>query len=141
MNECCELASCPMIKFLSDALLVALGAYFVYVFGLMAGKQLLRKKSLHDVADVFAEEAKAWAHHTFEASATALDWHKRSVYHLSAHADYVEARYPETWKKMKPYWDLYRCNPLGITESAYIQTGRKEFVRALYLIADILREA
>ena len=141
MNGECENVIWPIIKYVSEIVLLIIGGFVAYIFGVRAGRQLRRKKSIHDVADVFAKEAGAWAEHTFDVSSTFTNWHRRSVYRLASHADYVEQCYPKQWNKVKPFWDFYRCYPNGIQPAAYIDKKRNDFVRALYKIADALREA
>jgi hypothetical protein len=141
MNEICQKLIAEFFRDIFAIILTVFAAFVAYFLGIRAGRQLRRKKSVHDVADIFASEAGKWAEQSFRDDAIFRTWHNASIGRLAAHAAYVEACHPNQWQEILPYWAIYRCDPYGVVADCYEGKTKADYIRALYQIADKLREA
>jgi hypothetical protein len=132
-----------------------LGAVLGAIVSYISAEKIRRRKSIYDIADVFAKRALEWAEKRYRP--TDLDyiiWHNEMIDALSPNVDYLKRRHKEVCQKIWPHWTFFHGGNAGepITHQSYYHSEapnnvprnwipKDEWSLALYSIADILRES
>jgi hypothetical protein len=104
----------------------------------------MRRKSVYDIADLFANEAAAWGNRSFNFLDADIKFHNDSIDRLSPHVHYLERNHRGIGLKIWPSWTAFHGGDAGkaITRSTYDQLTRNKdyWIEELYHIADTLRD-
>lgn len=144
MEDCTKIAA-EIYSILKATAFALIGAILAYQVAIKAGRYLLIRKSLHDIADIFAKEAAIWSERSFSFLDKDIEFHNASIDRLSPHIHYLRNNHKQVGQSIWPDWVAFHGENASNrikreTYDLHPERGKDYWIERLYRIADALRD-